>query len=147
MPLSNSLVELADAIVQILKDNAETLGLQDVCYGDQARIHVTPLACVEPDQKTTTLKGVPRTVDTVFTVYVLLYHAAVASPQINRRDADVTAESVETLLNADARVGDRVIHSMVENLESGYVTRNDVLYRASRITFRARSMDRLPNNP
>lgn len=146
MPLTNSLVTLADTVVQMLQNNSSTLGLADVCYGDQQRIHVTPLACVEPDAKNTNLKGAPRTVDRIFTIYVLLYHAAVTSPQVNRRDADVTAEAVETLLNSDAQMGGLVIHSMVENLESGYVTRNNTLFRASRITFRARSMDRLPNN-
>lgn len=146
MELSNSLVALTDYIIKMLQDNAEALGLQDVTYGDQQRIHVTPLACVEPDTKATNLKGAPRLVDRMFTIYIFLYHAAVASPQVNRREADVTAEAVETLLNSDPNMGGLMIHSLVEVLESGYVKRNDVLYRASRITFRAKSMDRLPNN-
>jgi hypothetical protein len=102
--------------------------------------------CVEPDHKTNQLKGAPRRIRIDIRNFLLVYFAYVGSPQDNRHAADELAESIETLLHKDATLGGLVIDSMVDDVESGYVTKSGSLVRGSRITFSAQSQGMLPSN-
>jgi hypothetical protein len=132
-------------VMGVLTANKTTLGLFDVFYGDQNLLPGSPVVCVEPDTKATELKNATRGVDVYFRTYVLVYVSFVASPEDNRKAADQLAEAIETLLNADAQCGGLVIHSMVEELTSGYATKSGTIVRASRILFTGRSVSRLPS--
>jgi len=147
MPLTDSLVAVADVIYDKLTANMESLGLAGVLYGDQELLPSSPIACVESDNKTRDLRGATRRTDNVMTVFVLLYHSEVRSPQSNRRDSDLLAERVEALLHLDPTLGGIVTHSYATQLTSGYVVKNGQLLRASRITFQATSVTSLPPSP
>ena len=144
MSLTDSLVTVVDAVVAKLEAAADDLGLTDVFYGDQELIPRSPAACVETGTKDRSLRGATRRTDNAFTVYVLVYHSEVRSPQSNRRDADVLAESIETLLHQDKTLGGLVTHCYVTRLESGYSRKQNALLRSSRLTFVGENVLQLP---
>jgi hypothetical protein len=144
---TDSLVTVSDAIVAKLEEHLEELGLNDVFFGDQDLIPRSPAVCVEPGDKVRDLQGATRRTENVFTIYLLVYHSEVRSPQSNRRDADSLAEAIETLLHGDATLGGLVRHCYVIKIESGYSRKSNALMRSSRITFEARNMTMLPSSP
>lgn len=144
MTLATTIPEVAEYLFDKLETNKEALGIQQVFYGDQNRLPVTPAACIEPGSKKNTLKSAFRVVSIDFEVYILLYHSSVTSPQDNRRAADAMAEAVEVLIHADKDLGGLVIHCMIDEVASGYVSKGSTLMRASRLTFSALSQNQLP---
>lgn len=149
MPLIDSYMTLAQITHDLLEDNKVALGLQAVYFGDQDRIPVTPTACVEPGGKRRVLNGMPRRTEVNLTCYVLLYHYRLASPEDILKDLETQAELVESFLHMDAQLKDnlnspRVIHSMVTDIDTGYSTKRNSLFRASRLTFEATSQVLLP---
>ena len=139
------LYEVADKVKALLVANKTSLGLHSVFYGDQEKLPGNFVACVEPDTKKTEHKGMARTVNREFVLYIILYAASVKSPEINRRDADVKAEDIETLLNQDLTLGGLLLSSKVTEVASGYSTKEGVLVRSNRITFTGTTTDRLPS--
>jgi hypothetical protein len=149
MPLTDSYVDLAKDVQTRLEAAAVSLGLTAVYYGDQDRIPTTPAACVEPGDKDRELNGMPRRTEVEMTVYVILYLYNLKSPEEIREDVDTIGEAVESLLHTDAQlrgVGGEptVIDSMVRRVESGYQQKRNSLFRATRLTFVARSQVQLP---
>jgi hypothetical protein len=144
---TDSLVTVADVLVAKLEASADSLGLTDVFFGDQDLIPRSPAACVEPGDKTRDLQGATRRTENVFTIYILVYHSEVRSPQSNRKDADTLAEAIESLIHSDATLGGLVRHCYVTQVQSGYARKQNALMRSSRITFEARNMTQLPSSP
>ena len=144
MPLTDSFVAVADKIFEILDTTKDSTGLMGVFYGDQQKLPTTPVACVEPEGKSNDLKGAPRRIKVDFTIYVLIYHSYISSPEDNRKDADAMCETVEGLIHANPTLDGLVIHSMVGEIKSGYVNRAGQLTRASRLTITAQSQSQLP---
>lgn len=144
MPLTASFVTVADKIFSILDTTKDTTGLMGVFYGDQQKLPTTPVACVEPDGKSNSLKGAPRRIQVEYTVYILIYHSYIGSPEDNRKSADAMCETVEGLIHANPTLDGLVIHSMVTEVKSGYVNRAGQLTRASRLTVTAQSQSQLP---
>jgi hypothetical protein len=144
MTLTASLAQVSEALFTKFETNKASLGIEAVYYGDQNRLPVTPALCVEPDAKQNTLKSALRVIAIEFKVYILIYHSSVTSPQDNRRAADALAEATETLIHADRTLGGLVTHCMVDEVASGYVTKNNSLMRASRLSFSAISQNQLP---
>lgn len=140
----SSLVEFADATKTLLEDYQEELEIHSIFYGDQQKLPGTPVVCIEPDTKANDLVGSPRAVNVRFTVQILVYTAAINSPQINQRDADVLAEKIEDILHLDPQLGERVIHCMVDSIQSGYARKSGTLVRANKIQFSGQSKVRLP---
>lgn len=139
MSLTAKVTDFADYLFTTLNSNKEELGVVDVFYGDQDRIPRTPTICVEPDEVNRVLNGVPRRVSVNLRAFLICYHSEVRSPQSNRRDADLLAEAVEETLHQDATLGGLVIHSFATSVQSGYATKNNAVFRASRITFEGTS--------
>lgn len=147
MPLTDRLDDVAQAVFNILTTNKTTLGLADVWWGDQALLPRTPAACVEPLRKTRELNGAPRRTEVMLFVQVLLFVGRIQDVQVNRKEVDAMSESVEAALHADATLGGIVIHSLVDSIDSGYATRSNTLYRASRVNLTAKSQAQLPYTP
>lgn len=147
MTLSHSIVDVAAALEQKLNDNAATLGLKAVYYGDQERLATTPVVCVEPDTKVQEYRGggVNRMLGVNITIFLLVYHSFVQSPQENRRGADQLAEAIEDLIHQDVNLGGLVIECHVSEVASGYATKGNSLVRANRITVVHTTQNRLPS--
>lgn len=151
MTLTDSYVAFAKDVQTRLEAAKVTLGIEQIFYGDQERIPVTPAVCIEPGDKKRTLNGLPRRTEVQMTVYLLVYHYQLDSPQTIRENNDELAESIETFLHQDAQFRDgssvpTVVDSMVTSIESGYQPKRNSLFRASRITLEARSQMQLPAN-
>jgi hypothetical protein len=149
MALVTKLTQICDWGTALIIANSEALGIppNGVFYGDQTRIPCSPCVCVEPGDKKSDLYGAGRMTEVDFTIYFLVYHSEIKAVQFNRRDADALAESICTLLNADGTMGGIAIHSFASEVASGYSTKQNTVMRTSRITFTAKSQERLPNNP
>lgn len=143
MTITGSLVTVADALTAKLVANKESLGIEDVFYGDQNLIPRSPAVCVETGNKARALAGATRRTDNIFVVYILVYHSEIRSPQSNRRAADALAESIETLIHQDPTLGGLVTHGYVTSVEPGYVDRPNTM-RACRITYEGQSRTLLP---
>lgn len=149
MPLIDSLTDLAKDVKTRIEAQQGPLGLTAVYYGDQERIPTTPAICVEPGQKTRELNGLPRRTEVDLTIYVICYLYNLKSPEEIREGTDTLGEDIETVLHADAQLRDgsqepTVIDSMVRSVESGYQMKRNSLFRATRLTFVARSQVQLP---
>lgn len=129
--------------------NSNTLGLQAVYYGDQRQIPTTPIACIEPsDKQMPTYKSATRVLSVEVTLYILVYFAVVGSPQDNRLGADDLAEAIEDLVNQDPMMSTDpaaplVIDSHVSAVESGYATKQNSIYRSSRLTIKALTQNQI----
>ena len=142
-----SLYTFTDWVYNLLMTNSVSLGLQLVTYGDQLQLPVTPAACVEPDNKQNSYKGMQRAIYVDFQVSVYVYYGKVDSIQQNKREADQLGESIETLLHKDPTCGGLVTKSLVTAIEPGYADKVGTLYRTTKITFTGGSQDRLPAAP
>jgi hypothetical protein len=142
--LSTKLVEVAGTLHAVMDTAKADLGLQAVYYGDQNKIPVTPVACIEPDTKTRLLRSATRVTDIDFTIFIIIYLQRIQSPQTNRIGSDAIAEDIEDFLHQDPTLGGILIHSYVASVNSGYVTKSDGLVRACRLQYTGRSYERLP---
>lgn len=149
MPLATKLSEVCDALVELLRDASEDLGIAEggVFYGDQERIPVSPAVCVEPNTKKSVLKGAGRMTEVDLEVYLLVYHSDIRNVQANRRDADKLAEAIADLVNVDGTFSGLAIHCYVSESQSGYSNKQNTTLRSTRVTFALTSQERLPNNP
>lgn len=153
MALTNSVVIVSQYLVDKLNDNKANLGLQAVYYGDQTKIPYTPTVCIEPVEKNNELRqgGMARYIDMEFMINIILYHSSIQSEQSNRKEADLFAEAIESVIHADRALGsvaagnNLVTHGYITKLESGYATKQGTLMRSARMTYAAISQNVLPS--
>ena len=149
MALTDSYTAVAKDIQARLEANKTALGLEDVFYGDQNRIPRTPAVCVEAANKTRELNGLPRRTEVDMTIYVIVYHYKITNVQDVQEEVDTLAEQIEDFLHLDAQLRDNaqeptVVDSHVRSVESGYQQKKNSMFRATRLTFVARSQVQLP---
>lgn len=154
--LTDSMAQLCLWTQKLYETNKETLGLEDVFYGDQERIPRVPALCVETGEKNRELNGAPRRTLVTLTFYLIVYHELVGNENVTRdtrEKVDKLAESIETLFHQDGQMKDsvkdpdfpdQVIDSMVVLMEHGYQQKKNSLYRATRLTIQATSQVQLP---
>lgn len=147
MALTDSLVELTQFVYDKLTLAKNDLAVTDVFYGDQDRIPRSPVLCVEPFNLRRELTSATRRTTNTFLIYVLSYHSEVRSPQSNRKDSDMLAEAVATVLHADPTMGSLVTHSYVIEMVSGYQVKSNQMFRANRLTLEAINKTQLPPSP
>lgn len=141
--MTNSIVTVAQAIQAKIETVATANNIKQVVYGDVDNIDSSIIACVEPDVKDTDHYRIGNVVKRDYRIYVLLYFGFVDNPENNRLNADKLAETLETLLNNDSTLGGLVRNLLVRQVASGYVRKNGVLVRSSRLTITAESSDRI----
>jgi hypothetical protein len=146
MPLTGSIVDIADYCLAQLSDSdwMTANSVQQVLYGDQNKIGLTPLICVEPSEKARELVGVPRRTQVDMDVHVLVYYGKIQDVQLNRREGDLLPEAVEARLHEDPTCGGLVTNSMVSRLVSGFANKSGTLIRTTRLTFSVQSRVQLP---
>lgn len=123
--------------------NGQVGDANDVYYGDQEKFPRTPSICVDPGPLQRTLQGVSFRTDNNFAIYILVYHAKIQDNQLSRKEAQQISEAITTLIHQDPQLGGLVIHSFCPLNESGYVYRQNTMYRTNRITFEPYSKTRL----
>jgi hypothetical protein len=155
--------EIASAFVDFLKSDAtniEGLGLQEVYYGDQQQIPVSPAVCVEAGSVERSLEGVPFQTKNTITVAFMVYHAGLGDIQAIQHTADVLTEDLAEELNrfslpavgvnaspTGTQVDGLVIYGHTTGIEYGYAVRSNVLMRANRITWEGLTKTHLVQQP
>jgi hypothetical protein len=150
MTLSASLPYFAQLVKNKIELALVPSTFNAVFYGDQNKIPSTPVVCVEPDNKTRELIGVPRKTQVTIDILLIVYHSKIApggGPQANRIASDEKVEELETFLHLDPQLGGFAIHSMVTRVESGYVSKQEAVLRASRLNFQILTQQMLPQSP
>lgn len=149
--MTDSLDAVTQYVVDKLRANAAVLksssnvvvDAADIYFGDQDKMPRTPSICVDPGNRRRDLQGVSFRTDNNFTIYILVYHSKVQDNELTRKEAQQISEAVETLLHLDPQLGGLVIHSYCSLNESGYVYRQNTMYRTNRVTFEPYSKTRL----
>lgn len=149
--ITDSVDTIAQYVIDKLKVNSSVLksanGIAvdsaDIYYGDQEKFPRTPSICVDPGNLKRDLQGVSYRTDNSFVLYIIIYHAKIQDNQLTRKEVQQISEAVETLLHQDPQLGGYVIHSYCTLNESGYVYRQNTMYRTNRITFEPYSKTRL----
>lgn len=151
MPLTNSLVAICDFLIESLNNTKSQTGIQAVHYGDQELIETTPVACIEPISKVFLPRqsAGSRMQDLEFNVAVIIYNSLITSTDVNRREADIVTEAVETVINSDRQMtrggqDQLVIHCWSTGYDSGYSSKGGTRLRSSKINFYAKSQFLLP---
>lgn len=116
---------------------------RDVYYGDERNIPRTPTATVGGVRKRRELVATGHQTLNTFEVVVTIFHAKYASQQVNREECDAFAEGIEAFLHDDRRLDGNLVHSFVEQIEPGYMTRDNELMAATRLTWAGFSQSRL----
>lgn len=140
--LTHSLVAVIDAVKEKL-ENDDTLVVEDVFYGDQNLIPNVPAIALEGRTFTEEPGDSGMLTSTTFEVMVLVYHSSIEGAEKTRRDADLYAEQVASILNVGRQLDGLLIHSWVSTIEYGYALRNDTMMRAARITYLGVSRGRI----
>lgn len=143
MPFTAKGSALTTHLMGLLNDpvNKAALGLKRVYYGDQQYIPEVPAVCVEPAVVNRQMVGVPLRTDNEFGISVLVYCANVEGSEDAQHAADVVAEAVIDVLNADGlpahhggtNFGGLVIYGFVQSSEYGYIVKDNKLMRANRM--------------
>jgi hypothetical protein len=144
--LTDSSEVVANYIYDKLNDptNKTALGVIDVWYGDQTLLPHTPALCVYPGSKKREFQGATfRTMNTIET-YVMVYFGKIQDVQQNLHLATALAESVETLVHSDLRLGGNVIAVLCTSNEPGVINRNGIWITGARLTFESISKTTLP---
>lgn len=136
-------IKIAATAHDIVTTSGVTLDSADIYYGDQEKFPRSPSVCVDPGSRTRTLQGVSYRTDNNFSIYILVYHAKIQDNQQTRKEVQQLSEQIETLLHADPTLGGYVVHCFCGLNESGYVYRQNTMYRTCRITFDVYSKTRL----
>lgn len=145
--LTNSMAVLAGYWYQQFLDNAASLNMVGVFYGDQAKIPYNPSLCVEAAVKNNELRAAAasRRIDQLINISIIIYHNAVTVDQVNAQQALVDAESVESFVHARPNCDGLVIHCYVTSIEAGYLERSGSLMKASRLNIEHKTLTTLPS--
>lgn len=143
------LVETADYLKALVESNPVVPGLtdfsiEDVFYGDQENLARNITVCVDPGEKVVSqLYGSRRAIYDA-RHYIMAYAKTLAGSEQNRRICDLVAEHLETLVNANPKLGGTVIQSHVAEVRPGYVQRGDSIVRSTRLTVVSTTEKNLP---
>lgn len=146
MPFTDSLNVVGQALEDLLKGqvNQGLLQVRKVWFGDEDElIPETPAINVSPEIKTRELYGTGHTTKNNFRFYVTIYHSKLGDPAVTRKECITYSEQVESILHSNRQLGGLLVDSMVESLQPGVSSRNNVIMKATRLTWVGLSSSRL----
>jgi hypothetical protein len=132
----------AQRIKLLFDDNKVSLVGADgmIFYGDQTKLPVTPIICVEAGQTARALAGVGGNgrVENILSVDIFYYYARVQEVQVAKLAAEQGGEAIADLLDQNptlARSGDGgiVIHGFIDMVDPGYAIKQGTLWHAVRL--------------
>jgi hypothetical protein len=147
MANSDSLVVVGQAIETLLiqqKNQGVWPNLKDIWYGrEEELIPNTPAINITEEGKNRELYGTGHRTENRFSFYITVFHSKLGDPAITRKECTAFAEEVEAVLHADKTLGGLLFTSMVTALQPGVASRNNVLLKATRLTWVGRSSTRI----
>ena len=137
---------VAQAILALLEANKDSLGLDQVYYGDQLNIPNAKCAVVRVGRKTRERAGVAgpggRFMN-IMPVTISVYNSTVADEGNARLVVDQLAEAIEDLLHQDITVGGLTLDGFVSEFDPDPVFRAGSMFRTVQLTYQARSKTNL----
>lgn len=127
------------------------LTIQQVYYGDQDKVPVTPVICVEAGDKRREWPPRPTLMsENVLECHFIVYHTRMdTSTQEAKIQADLLGDLIEEYINIqhtrlkDANGDDLVIHGHVVDNDPGYINRGTSRWHASHLLWRGISKTRI----
>jgi len=144
--LTDATTDITWAIYRLLEDNKEALGLRMVFDGDRSLVSETPCISVIAGDKLRQLYATGLQTKVEFTVTLMLYHKRIQPEEVNEREVQELAETIEDFLHLypNQTLGGLVVFGMVTRVEPGYATRQTSVMRTTRMTWEAQSRASLP---
>ncbi len=146
MPHTDTLTDVTQALVDLLKLKWKTIGLSlkaDIYYGDESRYPRYPAISVEP----TTLDSVPTSTQlrmtNEFTIYIFLYEGSLKNLQVKRKDRDLRAEAIRDQIHTDRTLGGIIAHGNIVTIEPGVAILGQDQLLSSRLTWQGISKTEL----
>ena len=132
-----SMPDLIEYYKTLVTNNKTDLGVTEVFIGDQRLFQGPVTVCVESDTKTNVVTRAAggRSVDSVYRIYLLVYCNSIEDYHLNRKNTDIVADKVESLVYSYPTCQGKVYKLEIEQIESGYITReNNKVVAAARLT-------------
>lgn len=137
---------VALAIVDLLTANKDSLGLDQVYYGDQINLPNAKCAAVRPGRKTRDRAGVAGPGGRMMNnmpIIINVYNSAVGSEGNERLAVDQLAEAIEDLLHQDITLGGITLDGYVSEFDTEPNFRTGSMFRVVQLTYSARSKTNL----
>jgi hypothetical protein len=144
MPLTASAEVIANAIMNAIRAQMASLGIQQVYYGDQTQLPQTPAVCVSPGNKMREFQGASLTTMNTFETYVFVYYGKIQDVQQNLHAAQTLADAIEPVVQTDQTLGGIAIWTLCIQNEPGMINKMGSLMMGNRMTFQSASKTRLP---
>lgn len=137
---------VATAVLALLEANKDSLGLDQVYYGDQLNIPQALCAAVRVGRKTRERSGAigpGGRMMNYMPIIINVYNSTVTDEASARLVVDQLAEAIEDLLHQDILLGGLTIDGYVSEFDPDPVFRTGSMYRTVQLTFLARSKTNL----
>lgn len=129
---------VAEFIFNLINDNKETLGVEDVLYGNHVMIPRSSAAVVTAMGHNRALAGVAApggvTMNTLI-VMIDLHWSKVGDESTQRREADAKGTILERKIHADTTCGGLIIHGFINQVDRGETVFNGSMFRTVRMLF------------
>ncbi len=133
---------VTQAIVDLLKGDPD-LKMEEVYYGDQGGIPLTPSATVELGNKDRAYNQTGLMTNVVVQIHIVIYHGLLADVQAIKKDLDQFVQLVEDKLHLDNTLGGLVISGLVSSVEPGVAIIGNAQFYAHRMTWEAIIKERI----
>lgn len=146
MPLTDKASVVAQVVLNLLSDNKDSLGLDEVYYGDQLNIPNAKCAAVRVGRKTRERAGAAGPGGRMMNympITINVYNSTVTDEASARLIVDQLAEAIEDLLHQDITLGGVILDGFVSEWDPDPVFRTGSMFRVVQLTFQARSKTNL----
>lgn len=146
MALTDKATVVAKAIEELLLANKDSLGLDQVYYGDQLNFPNAKCAAVRVGRKTRERAGVAGPGGRMMNympVIINVYNSTVTDEANGRYVVDQLAEAIEDLLHQDITLGGVTLDGFVSESDPDPIFRQGSMFRTVQLTYLARSKTNL----
>jgi hypothetical protein len=134
--LTHSISVMTQALVNVLEEHQQEIGLKRVYYGDQSMVPDFPSVGVETapldrlwDKSSTHKFEINLRCD------LYLYVGRVQSSELTKQEVDALTQRVEDAVHIDFTVGGLVIFGYIERIEPGVSMKSDVMVQTTRLSW------------
>lgn len=139
MAYSDKGSEITQKLVDIIDQSKALLGIHAVYFGDQNLIPDFPSVVCESFVKDRVLAESGFHYHLTIQAGIIIYHGKIQASEITKKETEELAEDVESLVMQDNTLNGLIIHGFVSRIQPGVSIKNEVMLRASRLTYEAES--------
>lgn len=143
MPYTELGTIITQRLYDIIDSNKATLGVFAVYYGDQTLIPDFPSVVCESFAKDRVLVESGFKYHLTLRTGIIVYHGKIQASEVTKKETEELAEVIEALVMEDNTLGGTIVHGYVSRIEPGVAIKNEIMLRASRLTYEAESRKNL----